>query len=272
MKGAPPEGILRNEEGDQAHLLRLDPSDRRSTVSGYTKTIGIVGGMSWASTITYYRVVCEETIRITEGKSCGSLKIISFDSSEIERIIEERRWQMLADRISAATRSLVEMGSDIVLVASNTAHVAFEQYPSSLHKQTIHIADAIADRLASLGIASAGLVGTSTTLLNLASGRLVRRLGYTPTLPPPRTWSEIDEVIFRRLCRGVIRPKDKEMLVSMLGDMKSRGAARIIVGCTEIGLLFTSDEKEDLGLLDAAEIHASVAASRSLNHLQRVGA
>src|SRR5713101_1630278 len=124
MNGAPPEGILRNEEGDQAHLLRLDPSDRRSTVSGYTKTIGIVGGMSWASTITYYRVVCEETIRITEGKSCGSLKIISFDSSEIERIIEERRWQMLADRISAATRSLVEMGSDIVLVASNTAHVA----------------------------------------------------------------------------------------------------------------------------------------------------
>ncbi len=156
------------------------------------------------------------------------------------------------------------MGSDIVLVASNTAHVAFEHCPDSLHMRTFHIADAIADRLVSLRIASAGLIGTSTTLLNLASGRLVRRLGYAPVTPSPRAWSDIDEIIFTRLCRGVIRPNDKEMLVSILGDMKSRGAKRIILGCTEIGLLFTSEEKEELGLLDAAEIHASVAVSRSL--------
>jgi aspartate racemase len=233
-------------------------------MSNSPRTIGIVGGMSWASTMTYYRVVSEEIIRITRGRSCGSVHIVSFDSSEIERFIEEQRWQTLANKIAAATHSLVEMGSDIVLVASNTAHLAFEHCPAALHERTIHIADALVERLTALGATCPGFLGTSTTLSNLTNGRLVRMLGYDPVLPPSNTWSELDRMIFTRLCRGVVLQADKKTLESIIDDMSSRGAKHIILGCTEIGLLFSPQQKESMGLLDSAEVHASVAARHSV--------
>jgi aspartate racemase len=260
----------RDFDSTHSHHLCFDRSGTPAGMSGRAKTIGIVGGMSWASTITYYRVVCEEIIRMTAGQSCGSLRIISFNSNEIEKIIEDRRWQELAEKISNATQCLVEMGSEIIIVASNTAHLAFEQHPASLDKRTIHIADALVDRLTSMGIASVGMVGTSTTSSSIATGRLVRRLGYMPIIPPSDVWRTIDDIIFTRLCRGIIRPEDKELMISILDGIRLRGAARIILGCTELGLLFTSEEKAALGLLDAAEIHASVAASRSLTEFQAI--
>lgn len=223
--------------------------------------------MSWASTMTYYRVVSEETIRITGGRSCGSLRIVSFDSSEIERLIEEQHWQTLANKIATATRLLVEMGCDIVLIASNTAHLAFEHCPAALHERTIHIADALVERLTGLGTGHPGFLGTSAMLSNLTNGRLVRMLGHNPILPRSNTWSELDRVIFTRLCRGVVLQEDKKTLESIIDDMRSRGAKHTILGCTEIGLLFSSREKESLELLDSAEVHASLAARHSIARL-----
>jgi aspartate racemase len=251
---------LKRSEWLPLHTRQKDPVASSLNAISPVKTIGIVGGMSWASTMIYYRVINEETIRITQGRRCGSLHVISFDSSEVELLIEQKSWQALANKIGEAARSLVQMGSDIILVASNTAHIVFEYYPASLHRRTMHIADALVDRLTTLRTTQPGFIGTSTTLSNLASGRFVRKLGFAPLVPNPDIWNELDEIIFTRLCRGIVFQKDKKTLEMIVRDMRSRGAQQIILGCTEIGLLFSTDEKERLGLLDAAEIHALVAA------------
>ncbi len=229
------------------------------------KKIGVVGGMSWASTITYYRVLNEEIIRLTNGARCGSIQVISFDSSEIEKLIEHNQWKALAQRISDASLTLASSGCEIIVVASNTAHIAFDHFPNLLHASTIHIIDAIACRIDKLQTDRVGFLGTSAMLTALNSGRLSRRLGFSLDTPAISTWMELDRMIFDRLCRGSILQEDRAQLVAIVEVMKRRGATQIVLGCTEIGLLFSRDEKAQMCLLDTAELHASAAAHRALD-------
>lgn len=224
------------------------------------KMIGIVGGMSWASTITYYRMINEETIRITNGRRCGSVRIVSFDSSEIEQLIKTNSWSALADRIEDATNVLVGMGCEIIVVASNTAHIAFECCPDRLHDRTMHIADAIVDQLVAIGTTRPGFVGTSATLSGLARGRFANKMGRAPVIPAAEMWTRLDEIVFERLCRGVVCDADKMTIEALLDELRNRGAEHIVLGCTEIGLLFSREEKSQLRLIDSAEVHAAVAA------------
>ena len=227
------------------------------------KTIGLIGGMSWESTVTYYQVI-NETIKKQLG-SLHSAKCIlySVDFDEIEKYQASGEWDKSADVLSEAAQALERAGADYIVICTNTMHKVVPEIVRRIHIPILHIADMTAVQLKKQGIRKVGLLGTKYTMQQDFYKNILIRQGIEVIVPNDDDVDVVNHVIYDELCLGKIFEKSKAAYLDIIHKLARNGAQGIILGCTEIGLLIQQSDT-DIPLFDTTLIHAKQAALKSL--------
>ena len=228
------------------------------------KTIGLIGGMSWESSIEYYRIT-NETVRAKLG-GLHSAKCImySVDFAEIEALQHQARWEEATELMIAAAQSVEKGGADFVVICTNTMHKLADEVQRHIQIPILHIADATAEKIQAQGLKTVGLLGTKFTMEeDFYKGRLTQKYGLEVMIPIAEERELVHRVIFDELCLGKVKQSSKAQYVSIMERLANDGAEGIILGCTEIGLL-VQQEDSPVPLFDTTTIHALAAVERAL--------
>ncbi len=229
------------------------------------KRLGILGGISPASTEIYYRALNEGVRDRLGGFHSANLLIHSFDFAEIAGLQQADEWEKADKVMAAAARGLEDAGVDGVLLACNTMHRCAPAMEAALTVPFLHIADALGERLTADGRKQPALVGTLTTMEHpFIRARLADNFGIEPVIPTKPVRDEIDHIIFEELCRHVIRDESRARYVEFTEAMKADGADAMILGCTEVGLLL-DDGNCPLPVYDTALLHVEAAIAFMLD-------
>jgi aspartate racemase len=221
------------------------------------KTIGLIGGMSWESTATYYRLINEGVKKSYGGFHSAKILLYSVDFAEIEKLQVAGKWQEAGQLLSDAASRLERAGADCMMICTNTMHKVADQVASSIRIPLLHIADATAERIVKDGVKTVGLLGTSFTMeQEFYRGRLESRYGLQVVIPEETDRKIVHDVIFNELCLGQIQEKSRLEYRRIAEDLSRRGAEAIILGCTEISLLLRSKDT-GLKLYDTTALHAA---------------
>ena len=228
------------------------------------KTIGMIGGMSWESSIEYYRII-NETVRVELGGLHSAKSImVSVEFAEIEMLQHQDRWDEAADILIAAARSLESGGADFAIICTNTMHKLYDIIQQNVRIPLLHIADATAETIKAKGIQEIALLGTRFTMEeDFYKGRLVNNYGLDVVIPGSEDREIVHRVIYDELCAGIIKTDSKQQYKDIIQRLVQEGAEGIILGCTEIGLLVKQDDSPVL-LFDTTEIHAQAAVKYAL--------
>lgn len=227
------------------------------------KTIGLIGGMSWESTVTYYKLINEEIKKSLGGFHSAKIVLYSVDFDEIEACQSNGDWDKSAQILASAAKGLEKAGADFVLICANTMHKVAPQIQEQINIPIIHIADATADILIKDKIKSVGLLGTKYTMLqDFYKQKLISR-GLDVIIPDNEDIETVNSVIYDELCLGIISEKSKTKFQLIIEKLKQKGAQAVILGCTEIGLLIDSD-KSSLPVYDTTKIHSEKAAIEAI--------
>jgi len=227
------------------------------------KTIGLLGGMSWESTILYYREINSFIKESMGGLHSAKCILYSFDFYEIEEYQRDGNWEKAAEALAAAALKLERAGADFIVICTNTMHKAADEIQSRISIPILHIAELTADELVKNGIKKAALLGTKYTMeQDFYRSKLTGR-GIHVVIPDKDGIELVNKVIFDELCLGVVSQKSKREFLSVINDMASLGAEAVILGCTEIGLLISREDTQ-IPLFDTALIHARKAAEYSV--------
>ena len=227
------------------------------------KTIGLIGGMSWESTVPYYQLINEYVRRELGGLHSAQIALYSVEFDEIERCQSEGRWDDAGAILAKAAAGLERAGADFILICTNTMHKVYAQVEAAVSVPLIHIADATAAVLKSRGVKKVGLLGTRYTMeQDFYKGRLAEQ-GFAVSVPGAGYIGELNRIIFEELCVGVIREESRQYFARAIEDLKAQGCEGVILGCTEIGLLVRAEDS-CLPVFDTTVIHAEVAAKCAL--------
>jgi len=228
------------------------------------KTIGLIGGMSWESSIEYYRIINEAVRDKLGGLHSAKSIMYSVEFAEIEALQHAGRWEAAARILITAAQSLEKAGADVVLICTNTMHKLYDNVERKIGIPMLHIADATAEVIRSKGIAKVGLLGTRFTMEeDFYKGRLIEKYDLEVIIPGSADMDKIHRVIYDELCAGVIEPASKLFYADTIDRLVTAGAQGIILGCTEIGLL-VNQEDSSVPLFDTTEIHAKAAVQYAL--------
>jgi len=228
------------------------------------KTIGLIGGMSWESSIEYYRIV-NETVKAKLGRLHSAKSImVSVDFAEIEILQHQGRWQEAAQVLIGAAESLESGGADFIVLCTNTMHKVADDVQAHTRIPILHIADATALRIKESGINKIGLLGTRFTMEeDFYKGRLIQKYGLDVMIPDAQEREIVHRVIYDELVIGEIRQDSKERYLDIIERLVQRGAEGVILGCTEIGLLIHDGDCR-VPLFDTTRIHAVAAVEYAL--------
>ncbi len=228
------------------------------------KTIGLLGGMSWESTVTYYRLLNQGIRERLGGLHSAKILMHSVDFAELEELMSSGKWQQAADVLGGAAANLERAGAELLMICTNTMHKVADQVAAAVSIPLIHIADATGRRVADDGVGRVGLLGTRFTMEeSFYRSILEDRYQVSVLIPPEPQRRMVDEVIFKELCRGIIEPRSRDAYGRVVGSLKEQGVEAVILGCTEISLLL-KPEDTDLPLYDTTAIHAQQAVSEML--------
>ena len=228
------------------------------------KTIGLIGGMSWESTIPYYKVINEFAGRELGGLHNARIILYSVEFGKLEKYMSAGEWDKIEIVLSDAAVKLQNAGADVILICTNTMHKLYAQIQEKLTVPIIHIADATGDELERNGKRKVALLGTKYTMTeDFYKSRLIQR-GFEVLIPEGDDIAVVNNVIFDELCCGVIKDDSRAAYSEIIGKLKDRGAEAVILGCTEIGLLI-SQEDSVLPVFDTTIIHAESAARFALS-------
>ncbi len=228
------------------------------------KTMGLLGGMSWESSLEYYRIINETTRLRLGGLHSAPCILVSVDFAEIEVLQQEERWSEAADRLAEAGRSLERAGADFVVLCTNTMHLVADELQAGLSIPLLHIADATAHQVQVAGLQTIGLLGTRFTMeRDFYKGRLSGRHGLNVLIPNLEAREIVHRVIYEELCRGIISPESREHYRHIMAQLVRDGAEGIILGCTEIELL-VHEEDSPVPLFPTTRIHAVAAVDAAL--------
>jgi aspartate racemase len=228
------------------------------------KTIGMIGGMSWESSIEYYRIV-NQTVREKLGGLHSAKSIMySVEFAEIEALQHQDRWDELASIMIEAARSLEKGGADFVIICTNTMHKLYDEVQNNIQIPMLNIADATAEKIKTEGIDKIALLGTRFTMEeDFYKGRLADKYGLDVIIPSLEQMEIVHRVIYDELCAGIIKPDSKQKYAEIIQRLVAEGACGVILGCTEIGLL-VKPEDSPVPLFDTTEIHAKAAVKYAL--------
>jgi aspartate racemase len=228
------------------------------------KTIGLIGGMSWESSVEYYRVINEAVRDRLGGYHSAKSVMVSVDFAEIEILQERGDWETAARALIEAARNVEKGGADFLLLCTNTMHRVAEEIQGGISIPLLHIADATAARVKAHGLSRIGLLGTRFTMEEaFYRGRLTEKHGLEVVVPDPAQRQIVHRVIFDELVLGTVNESSRAAYAEIMEDMVRGGAQGIILGCTEIGLL-VRDGCEGVPLFDTAVIHALAAVEFAL--------
>lgn len=228
------------------------------------KTIGLIGGMSWESSIEYYRIVNEAVKRRLGGFHSAQCLMYSVDFAEIEELQHSGRWDAAGELLGAAAQRLERGGADVVVLCTNTMHMVAGQIADAVRIPLLHIADPTATAIRAAGLQTIGLLGTRFTMeQEFYRGRLERQHGLSVLTPDQADRDLVHRVIYEELVLGQIRPESRAGYLDVIGRMAEAGAQGVILGCTEIGLLIKPSDTA-LPLFDTTELHALAAVEWAL--------
>jgi aspartate racemase len=228
------------------------------------KTIGLIGGMSWESSVEYYRILNEEIRARLGGLHSAKTLMYSVDFAEIEEMQRGGRWDDAGQAMAEAALRLQRGGADFIVLCTNTMHKLTPQIEAAVQIQLLHIADATARRIQSSRLKTVGLLGTRFTMEeSFYRGRMEERFGLRVLTPPPAGRELVHRVIYDELCLGITRDESRQEYRKILHELASQGAEGIILGCTEIGLLVDASDSP-VPLFDTTRIHAEEAVSMAL--------
>ena len=230
------------------------------------KTIGMIGGMSWESSIEYYRIINQTTREILGGLHSAQSIMYSVEFAEIEELQHQNRWQETSQILIGAAQNLEKAGADFIIICTNTMHKVYDDVQNNIQIPMLHIADATAKEIQARGITKIGLLGTRFTMEeDFYKGRLTEKYGLKVIIPSPAEMEEVHRVIYEELCAGKILESSKEKYSDIITGLVNEGVEGIILGCTEIGLLIKSQDSP-VPLFDTTEIHANAAVRFALTN------
>ncbi len=228
------------------------------------KTIGLIGGMSWESTVTYYRLINEAVKQRLGGLHSARLVLYSVDFHEIERLQHEGRWAAAGAQLAAAARALEVAGAELLVLCTNTMHKVAPAIEAAVAIPLLHVADPTGAAIRRTGYATVGLLGTRFTMeQNFYRGRLAEDFGLKVLIPPADSREIVHRVIYEELCLGQLLPETRDQYRRIIDELAAQGAEAVILGCTEISLLVGATDSS-LPLFDTTAIHALAAVDLAL--------
>lgn len=229
------------------------------------KTIGLLGGMSWESTIPYYRLINEGVKQRLGGLHSAQILLHSVDFHEIEACQSRGDWQQVGEILARAAVGLQQAGAEGIVLCTNTMHKVAEAIETACDVPFLHIADATGRAISQLNMNNVALLGTRYTMeQDFYRGRLQDEFGISTLIPEQDVRLKINRIIFEELCLGEFSDASRDYYLSVIGDLASQGAQGVIFGCTEIGLLVPA-ELSPLPVFDTAAIHAADAVEFMLS-------
>jgi aspartate racemase len=228
------------------------------------KTIGLIGGMSWESSVEYYRIL-NQGVRDRLGPTASARCLLwSFDFSEIERLQHEGDWSGLTERMTDAARRLETAGADLLLICTNTMHRMADAVQQAVSIPLLHIADPTADRIKAAGLRRIGLLGTAFTMeQDFYKGRLAGKYGLDVLVPGEAERAAVHRIIYEELVAGVITSVSRAAYRDVIAQLVAQGAEGVILGCTEI-MLLVRPEDSGVPLFDTTALHAHAAVDHAL--------
>ena len=229
------------------------------------KTIGLLGGMSWESTTSYYKAINEGVKQALGGLHSAKICMYSVDFDEIEKLQSKGDWAATAEILSKAARSIEAGGADFLIICTNTMHKVAPQIGSAVSIPVLHIADATAEKLLADRVMRVGLLGTRFTMAHdFYIGRLTDKYGIDVMVPDTEERDTVHKIIFSELCLGKISNRSREQYLKIINELHAKGAEAVILGCTEIALL-VQQKHTSVPLYDTTEIHAAQAVKYALS-------
>ena len=229
------------------------------------KTMGLLGGMSWESTIPYYRLINEGVKQRLGGLHSAQILLHSVDFHEIEACQSRGDWQQAGEILARAAVGLQQAGAEGIVLCTNTMHKVAEAIETACDVPFLHIADATGRAISQLNMNNVALLGTRYTMeQDFYRGRLQDEFGISTLIPEQDVRLKINRIIFEELCLGEFSDASRDYYLSVIGELASQGAQGVIFGCTEIGLLVPA-ELSPLPVFDTAAIHAADAVEFMLS-------
>lgn len=223
------------------------------------KIIGLLGGMSWESTVTYYQIINRTVKERLGGLHSAKIVLYSVDFQEIEECQAKGEWERSGEILADAAVRLEKAGAEVLVICTNTMHKVAPQIAAATSVPLLHIAEATADALKEGNITCAALLGTKYTMTQDFYKEKIMAAGIDVIVPEAEDREIVNRVIYKELCLGVVSQRSRSEYVRIIDDLAQKGAQAVILGCTEIGLLI-GPEDSSLPLFDTTHIHARKAA------------
>jgi aspartate racemase len=228
------------------------------------KTIGLLGGMSWESTLNYYRAINEGIKKHLGGLHSAKIAMYSIDLETIEKLRHESDWKGIARILSEAAQRVQAAGADFLLICTNTMHKVVPEIEAAIQIPVLHIADATAEVIVNEGINSIGLLGTAFTMeQEFYKKRLTNNYGLSVLVPNEDDRQIVHKIIYHELCMGRVEQASRAEYLRIIDTLTAQGAEAVILGCTEIGML-VSQSDTNVRLFDTAAIHAEKAVEYAI--------
>ncbi|MBT4290390.1 MAG: aspartate/glutamate racemase family protein [Deltaproteobacteria bacterium] len=229
------------------------------------KTIGLLGGMSWESTLSYYKEINEAVRRELGSLHSAKIAMFSVDFQEIETLQHQGKWEETGVILGEASKSIQVGGADFLVICTNTMHKVAPQIETAIDIPILHIADATAEQMVEDGIKAVGLLGTAFTMeQDFYKKRVEDKYKIEVLVPNQPDRAIVHDIIYQELCLGKVEGDSREQYLRIIEDLSSSGAEAVILGCTEIALLVNSTQTS-VKLYDTTQIHAQKAVEWALS-------
>lgn len=228
------------------------------------KKIGLIGGMSWESSLEYYRIINETVKQKLGGLHSAECIMYSVDFDEIEKLQHQGKWEDLTKIMIDCAQRLEKAGANVIIICTNTMHKMAGEVESSINIPLLHIADATAEKIKEKSFKKVGLLGTKFTMEeDFYKGRLIEKHDIEVIVPNSEEMQIVHDIIFDELCLGIIKETSKEQYKKIILNLSEKGAEGVILGCTEIPLLIKQEDVE-VPLFDTISIHAEFAVDYAI--------
>ncbi|MCO7250135.1 aspartate/glutamate racemase family protein [Pseudoalteromonas sp. Ps84H-4] len=228
------------------------------------KTIGLIGGMSWESTQSYYQLLNQGIKNKLGGLHSAKIVLVSLDFASIAALQQQQDWPQMAEILIKAAKQVEAAGADYLLICTNTMHKLAEQVQAAVAIPLLHIADAVGENLIQHNFKKVALLGTQFTMeQDFYKQRLADKFAIDVLIPDVQGRETVHRIIYDELCKGIIKPESKAEYLTIIDKLTQQGAEAVILGCTEIGLLVQQFDTS-IPLLDSTAVHCAMALENSL--------
>jgi aspartate racemase len=228
------------------------------------KTLGLIGGLTWHSTLEYYRLINQGVAERLGGSHSAQLALYSLDFAPVEKMQDAGKWKDLGRLMVGAARALAAAGAEGIVICANTMHRLADDISRGVSLPIIHIADAAAAAVKKRGLRTVGLLGTRYTMeMEFYKGRLADRHALDVLVPDEQARTAVHNIIYSELAYGMVRGESRRAYLSVIRDLERRGAEGVILGCTEIPLLIRPEDTR-IPTFDTTALHAAAAVDFAL--------